>query len=401
MNILYVSTLCSNEKFKEIFINSKIKPQQQAQKFHSLLVEGMKNSVESIFILTRPPVNASTNSKARLYNNRETDNNINYHYLKIFNIPMFKHLIMFISGFISSLKWIFQNRNKKKVVICDVLNLTLSVSAFLASKIFKIETIAIVTDIPDYMQTYDKKSDFISIFYNLYSKLCNFFMYRYDSYIILTEQMNEIVNPKGNPYIVIEGMVDINMSNTSNLLCKKYKEKVIIYAGALYEKYGVKKLLEAFLKIKMDDARLWLFGSGELENEIKNYEKKDNRIKYFGVQPNNIVIEEELKATLLINPRPTDEKFTRYSFPSKNMEYMVSGTQVLTTSLQGMPKEYNEYVFLINDESIDGIKETIEQILSSSREELHLRGLRSKEFVLVEKNNVIQANKILKMIDPS
>ena len=34
---------------------------------------------------------------------------------------------------------------------------------------------------------------------------------------------------------------------------------------------------------------------------------------------NDRVVEEQLRATLLVNPRPTTEAFTKYSFPSKNM----------------------------------------------------------------------------------
>ena len=34
---------------------------------------------------------------------------------------------------------------------------------------------------------------------------------------------------------------------------------------------------------------------------------------------NDRVVEEQLRATLLVNPRPTAAAFTKYSFPSKNM----------------------------------------------------------------------------------
>ena len=183
-----------------------------------------------------------------------------------------------------------------------------------------------------------------------------------------------------------------------NKLEDKYEEKVIIYAGALYEKYGVKSLIEAFIEVKDKDARLWLFGDGDLVNEMNTYQEKDSRVKYFGVVPNEYVVREQLKATLLVNPRPSIEEFTKYSFPSKNMEYMASGTPVLTTPLQGMPKEYNDHVYLFEDETVEGMIKTLTTILSKDKTELHEKGIRAKEFVLKEKNNVVQAEKILKMI---
>lgn len=157
----------------------------------------------------------------------------------------------------------------------------------------------------------------------------------------------------------------------------------------------MKKLVEAFINIPFNDAELWLFGSGELENELKNYELKDKRIRFYGVLPNSEIIIKETKATLLINPRPSEEEFTKYSFPSKNMEYMASGTPILTTNLPGMPVEYKEFVYCFEGENVDDLKEKLVEVLSLDMRELHGFGLKAKSFVLTYKNNLKQAEKIL------
>ncbi len=211
---------------------------------------------------------------------------------------------------------------------------------------------------------------------------------------MLTEQMNNLINVNQKPYIVIEGMVDIKMNEILNCLENKVNDKVIIYAGGLYERFGVKKLIDAFTKLSHENVQLGLYGSGEMEQQIREYEKLDPRIKYFGVVQNSVVVNEELKATLLVNPRPSNEEFTKYSFPSKNMEYMASGTPLLTTPLLGMPSEYKQYIFLFNDESVDGMNKTLQEILNFSREELHDKGKEAKAFVLCKKNNIIQAKKV-------
>ena len=224
-------------------------------------------------------------------------------------------------------------------------------------------------------------------------------MYRYDSYIVLTEQINEYVNLGNKPHIVIQGMVDLGMRKRPNNLEDKHEEKVVLYAGALRETNGIKKLIEAFKNLKMDEARLWLFGSGELENEIRNFEKKDSRIKYFGVVLNQVVVEEQMKATLLVNPRPSDEEYTKYSFPSKNMEYMASGTPLLTTPLPSMPKEYYEYVYILEDESVMGITAYLKEILKKDKNDLYQKGIEAKEFVINKKNNVLQSKKLRELIE--
>ncbi|NRD76332.1 glycosyltransferase [Bacillus sp. BRMEA1] len=400
MNIFYVSSTCSSRKFKSLFEQSKAKPQQQIQKFHRLFIKGLEQLNNRLCMMSVLPINKYSSDKKWFGKETETEGNIQYIYLPLANFPILKHLLIFITGFITCLTWGIRNKRNSPVLICDVLNVTSSISALLASKLLRIKTVAIVTDIPGFIKEYsrEKHSGFKRLISKIYELICHFFMYRYDSYIILTEQMNELVNPKNKPFVVIEGMVDIDMGDISNKLEEKYEEKVILYAGALYEKYGVKKLIEAFMNTKCEDARLWLFGSGEMENEIKEYEKADHRLKYFGVLPNEVIVMEELKATLLVNPRPSQEEFTKYSFPSKNMEYMASGTPVLTTKLPGMPKEYYDYIYLIEDEGEEGMAEALELILSNHKMDLFHKGKIAKEFVLKEKNNRIQAKRFMETL---
>ena len=106
-----------------------------------------------------------------------------------------------------------------------------------------------------------------------------------------------------------------------------------------------------------------------------------------------------MEATLLVNPRPTDEEYVKYSFPSKTMEYMASGTPVLTTVLPGMPKEYHPYVYLLEDETAEGIAKKLKLVMAESDEVLFHKGQRAREFVLEQKNNVIQGKKILDMLE--
>lgn len=196
----------------------------------------------------------------------------------------------------------------------------------------------------------------------------------------------------------MEGLVDREMGSRPHTDFKSQTERVIIYAGGLYERYGVKMLLDAFMHTSFKDVRFDIYGDGEMSAIMDEYHKSDSRIHYYGVVPNDTIVEAELKSTLLINPRPTHEEFTKYSFPSKNMEYMVSGTPVLTTKLPGMPKEYYKYVFLFDDETVDGYKKTLTDVLSLSNEDLYMKGKSAKEFVLKNKNNNVQGKRILTLL---
>ena len=273
MNFLYLSTLCSDSKFKLIFEKSKVKPQQQAQKFHGLLSDGLCEYANSMSYISRPPINKTTNKNINLVRTEKISENQEYHYLKVANNPVVRHMSLFFSAIFNTFKWNFKFKKEERFIFCDILNLSISISALIASKLCRVKSVAIITDLPNYMNyTKQKGSAFFNLHTKLYRGLCNYFLKRYDYYIILTEQMNELVNLKSKPYVVIEGMVDVKMNKMPNKIEDKYEEKVIIYAGALYEKYGVKSLIEAFIELKDKDARLWLFGDGDLVNEINTYQ---------------------------------------------------------------------------------------------------------------------------------
>jgi len=70
----------------------------------------------------------------------------------------------------------------------------------------------------------------------------------------------------------------------------------------------------------------------------------------------------------------------------------------LTTKLLGMPEEYYDYVFLFDDESLEEMARTMEWILNLPKEELHAKGAAAKEFVLREKNHIVQAKRIVDLL---
>src|SRR5690606_27241774 len=134
------------------------------------------------------------------------------------------------------------------------------------------------------------------------------------------------VNRKHKPYIVIEGLANSKAEELLSVKSTLVKKKSIMYAGALYEKFGLDILINSFMNLENDNIELWLFGSGDMEEKIRKYTTIDQRIKFFGRVDRTEILEYEKEATLLVNPRPSKEEFTKYSFPSKTIEYMASGT---------------------------------------------------------------------------
>ncbi|RNC88695.1 MAG: glycosyltransferase [Allomuricauda sp.] len=392
--VLYVSSVCSEEVLKFIFTTAKVKPQLAAQKFHRLLAEGFAQNHGDCDIktLSTIPVVPANHSKKIWKLPQQKVKKVKYNYIPMVNIRGVKNLGIFIYTFLYVFFWsLFAT--KKKSVVCDLLNVTVSIASMVACKLTGVKIVAIVTDLPGLMVDAKKSRNEPNT--PIVTKRLTWF----DGYIILTEQMNQIINPNNKPYMVMEGLVDSHMQKSSNELKNKYPNKTILYAGGLFEKYGLKTLIEAFKLVKDPSYQLHLYGLGEMVENMADYIADDKRIKYLGVVPNEKVVAEQIKVSLLVNPRPTQEEFTKYSFPSKNMEYMVSGTPIVTTKLPGMPAEYNNYVYLFDDESIQGMSGKIGEVLEKSAKELHDFGSDSKSFVLKKKNNSVQAKRILNFLD--
>lgn len=272
-------------------------------------------------------------------------------------------------------------------MVVDCLNRGAALSAQLAARLRGCRCVGIVTDLPDMLGG----SSFSR-------KLANYVIAHCTDYVLLTQAMNERLNKGGKPYVILEGHADITMREKKPSLSRKAKERICFYAGGVSKQYGLGNLVNGFRQADLPNARLHIYGPGDYVKELQQITASDDRIFYGGMLMNSEIVEKEREATLLVNPRPTVEEFVKYSFPSKTMEYMASGTPVLTTRLPGMPEEYYSHVYFIDDESADGIAHALTQVLAHSDEELFDKGCAARAFVLDSRNNVIQAAKILDML---
>ena len=388
MKIYYVYDGCAPKTYRALIENRGMRVQQQSQKYNQLLMEGLVRNGVHVQAVSSRPVNRSVSSKWLFGGKREHEAGIDYYYVPFVNFPVLRNLSVFFS--VLNYLLFSRDRDAERVVVCDALNIAASSAAVLAAKILRIKCVGIITDVPCHRPDSErppKRERF-----NLW------LMKQFDRYLLLTEQMNQLVNLKGKPYIVMEGHVDTEMVHRDNKLENKARKKICLYAGTLRRIYGIENLVLGFIAANVPDSELHIYGNGDYEKQLEELSAQYPSVKYLGVAPNEKIVEEEIRATLLINPRPTDAEYTKYSFPSKNMEYMATGTPTLTTCLPGMPEEYKKYIYLIDDESASGVGEVIRKILAKSPAELHEKGMQARKYVLEEKNNVSQAKRLLRLI---
>ena len=385
MRIQYASSAMHNEDFLNLFPDRSKMPGQQAQKFHRLMMGGLSANGCTVDAVTAAPITPQNYSHKFYPGGQRRDDHICYRYIRILNLPVVKNLCQLLGGFFRVL---FGGR-KDTAVVCDVLHMTVSLGAALAAKLTGKPCVGIVTDLPELMVTGSGGSS--------YGKMVGWILKLCTHFVLLTQQMNEVVNPEGKPYVIIEGLCDPDMQHRDRAKTDDPVRRCI-YAGLLDARYGVKAMVDAFLLADVPNARLEVYGGGPYADELAEVAQKAPNITFHGTVSVDTVVKAELEAALLINPRPTHEEFTKYSFPSKNMEYMVSGTPVLTTNLSGMPEEYKQYVYLFGGETVEDMAVRFREVLSLTDEELANKGAAAKAFVLQNKNNAAQTRKILDML---
>lgn len=382
MHIIYAATTCSDGTYRRLFSDVSVKPAFQSQKYHRLLIEGFAAHAQ-VDVVASLPLNRGLMDASSLHLPEETEGGAVYHYVTAFRNPVRKLLRVAAGTFWHT----FRLAGKDSAVVVDCLHCTSALFALLAARLRGRRCVGIVTDLPEMLGQG-----------RAYRAMSEFAIRHCTDYVLLTEAMNHRLNKKGKPYVILEGHADISMESKVPSPEKKAPERVCLYAGGVSVQYGLKNLVEGFRKTAIPNTQLRIYGPGDYVEELKTVAAEDSRVVYGGMLLSSEIVEKEMEATLLVNPRPVHEEFVKYSFPSKTMEYMASGTPVLTTVLPGMPKEYYPYVDFITEPTPEGIADALERVLSLTDEELFAKGIAARKFVLEQRNNVVQAGKILTML---
>lgn len=214
-------------------------------------------------------------------------------------------------------------------------------------------------------------------------------LFNVDFFIFLTKDMAAYLDIK-QPFGVLEGIYNMESEKVFSKNIPNYNNpiKSVLYSGAMSKRNGVDKLLAAFSFISDENFRLVLCGDGELRAQIEKNAEIDHRISFMGNIPHSMVLKLQLEATLLINPRPGVEDFTKYSFPSKTMEYFASGVPVLMYDLLGVPREYYKYCFTQRELSSLSLSREIYRICNLPAIQRKQMGLSARSYVINNKTPV-------------
>lgn len=253
---------------------------------------------------------------------------------------------------------------------------------------------SIVTDLVDDMMSFKSNRNLFKRIQCEIERIQTKKLYKYiDRFILLSEYMQEKIPESAGRNMVMEGIYA--PSEEKHIIKKTSEIKTVLYTGTLEEFAGVMDLMKAFLSLNEDNYRLIVCGSGSCASFVKECARKDKRIIFKGLVDRTEVLRLQKEATLLINPRKPNGSITRYSFPSKTMEYLASGTPMLGYKLEGIPSDYYQYYYIVEDMSVEGLAKRMNEILSLPSVELLKKATLARSFILKNKIAKKQIEKVL------
>lgn len=313
------------------------------------------------------------------------------------NLPVIKQFWQIITTY-KMAKRLIKEKNID-VVLCFNLFPQIGIPMrWIKNKFRQLETVCLLADLP--IDDNTKRKGLSSWLRSLMEKSTWKSMEVCDKYIVLNKHVIEKYLPN-KPYVVVEGGVSDEDIKKYDIPVKKGEEKNILYCGALTEYNGVLNLIQAMDLLDDTDIILDIYGDGYLRKEVEEAAEKNSRIRYFGRISNEEVMEKQKEAWLLINPRIVDDPIAQVTFSSKTFEYLLSGTPVLTTKLNGYDEEYLENMYISDSDSSGAIGDAIRKISTFSKENLNRKAKDAKVFVKEKKNWKVQTMKIERFIGDS
>lgn len=398
MKLLFLGGAFWDVNKKDILLNSIGIVQNAADSLQKKYITGMLNNknVSSIQFINLPFIGVYPKGFKKIFY-RPIVKNISFdkcdvHEVGFLNIVFFRLLSRFFNSFVAALKYLLnidKNSNEQVIVFCYSMHLPFLVSCFLLRFFFRnVMFCVIVPDLPEFMV---QRKGIERIIHSVFAKVSYGIVSRMDFVVAITSKM--LVRLK-----VLNGFVIEGMSDTVSLEYELNQSKnFFLYTGTLDKRYGVIDLVNEFLASNIKNHQLLICGDGDAKDEIIRLQQLNKNLIYMGQLSREEVMGLQRNATALINPRNNLSDFTKYSFPSKILEYMSSGTPVLMYKLDGIPVEYFDFCYLIDDFS-GGLAEAFQVLSITPKEDLLEKGASARDFVVLNKNPNIQVFKLFEYI---
>ena len=330
--------------------------------------------------------------------NTELKNKMKVTLLPFLNVTPFKQIVIGVLTLFHIILWGWRTRHSQYRIVYTY-NLTVPPGFFtlLGARLIRAKAFVSLNDINVPGQTVP----------NTFSNRLDFWLQRkliprFDGHVVVADNIMQDFAPLRS-YVRVEGGINSNMLSNTGVPSEKKKLSyrdtfTIVSIGSLNEANGIKVLLQAFALLKGENYSLCVAGSGPMEDEIHNAVICDPRIKFYGIISFDEVLALYKSADVLINMRLTKNMNTKYFFPSKMMEYLASGTPVITTCTGHIAEEFVNLAYLLTDESAQGLAKMISYVESLDPLFRAEMGARARDYMRTYKTWDVQGQTVVHYI---
>ncbi len=348
MKVLIVCGLFAKENEEEVLASSRRAVEFSANEFQRKIVGGFRRINCDTSVISAPfiPPFPTGGRVLRFSGFRNAQNECEYvHFLNAWgarNISRSRSLKKSVEAFA-------KEEDPEKLILVYSPHTPFLEAAVHAKRLDpRIHLCLYVPDLPEYMNLSVHRGRLYSVAKKIDIARMRALMAEFDLFVLLTESMRESLPIEGKPYLVFEGIVDVAERVSLPRNATGEGEKYIVYTGKLDEVFGAKDMVDSLAYIPDEDVRMILCGRGDAEGYIRAAAERDTRIIFLGQVVPEVARAWQDRASVLVNPRPNNRAYTKYSFPSKNIEYLLTGKPVVAYMLDGMPDIYRSFIYEVN-----------------------------------------------------
>lgn len=307
------------------------------------------------------------------------------------NVTPVKQLCIGMGTWLKLIAWAWRMRAcRHRLIYTYNLSVPPGVFTWLAAKVTGSKAVAILCDIDVPGQTVPD---------TLWHRF-DFWMQKrlipvFDGVVSIADAIIEDFAP-GRGYLRVEGGVSQEVfDRTAGRRGRAPSSPFTFFAaGTLDRANGIEMMLAALASLPENGLRLRIAGRGPLEGAVREAARRDSRIEFVGFLPFDQVAGLYRDADVLLNIRLTKAVNTRYVFPSKLMEYLASGTPVISTCPGAVAEEFQALAYLLNDETPEALARLMKHVADLDPDSREATGRRARAHMAEHKTWDAQARRI-------
>lgn len=373
MKIIYVTTCINPKRFFQGNKENKKALNPSGQNFHFKMIKALKSKCD-IEVISIPPLSPYLTNRLYIPRFEEEVEGIKFHYVHVSYSKIYKFV-----GLRNNIR-----KEIKKIIMPD--------DVIIYDGLNRPATFALVDAFPNHKKVMILTDDPANLTYGGkgYTKSLQRRYPKVENAIALTPHLFTLL-PNIKNKLQIEGIMN---ENPFSFEPNEYSPYIFL-GGALFSRYGVDTLLNAFLELEHPTLNLVLCGQGDLVEMLNKCAQRYHHVHFLGLISNEEILKLEAGALFNVNPRPIDASVDINSVPSKLIEYASSKRPIISTKNNIIESLFGNHISYFKGDDLESIKEGLKEMISLSEEKAINKGKEAYNAIKSRLDSEIVASKIL------